>query len=563
MVDCMPRQGEIARLRRSLLRRRSSLDEVNQPHDARVLAAMRFFGSQGFLFATAGGAAVTGSAALVTSVELWRTEDPVWLGAVIANTIGFCIAMATWQWTRRYGMSRGPVLMVLSLMATVPAIAIAVASTVNPDIPAAYVFSAMMWWLPYNVVVAGLYIDERVTNVVAVLCAVVFLGLFATSQGQLSAIEGPPAIVAVLGSWVNGVFIFLCILGMGFLYGRLGNVDREIIVRLIREEDEKHRMAVQEREQERARTVAEEANRAKSAFLSSMSHELRTPLNAINGYTQLLARRTDLAPEIQASLRIMRTSGDHLLTLIDDVLDLAKIEAGHLEFRSDVVDLPSVIASVVDQMRPAAEAGSAALQSQVDPAAGAVMGDERRLRQVLSALIGHAVERAPGGTVDVHVAPADPSRPPQWRFEIRTATTTPPSEPTVEEVGPGLELSISRRLLEGMGSDLSMEQIWGQGWVLSFELALAPIEVRKHQPAQAAGAEQWEIPSDDVLVHLHQLATIGNLVRLRKEIATLTTEAPKQASFLGEVDFHARVFDDRAVLELLDNALARGRTDAG
>lgn len=164
-------------------------------------------------------------------------------------------------------------------------------------------------------------------------------------------------------------------------------------------------VALRTRELEQAKDLAEEANRAKSRFLANMSHELRTPLNGILGFAQILGRDADMNDRNRERLRIIRSSGDHLLGLINDVLDLAKVEAGRVELR------PAPF-SVRDQLRDLeASFAQRALQrglklgvSATDVTTTAVLGDAQRLRQVLENLLGNAIKFTRTGTVRLEVS---------------------------------------------------------------------------------------------------------------------------------------------------------------
>jgi two-component system cell cycle sensor histidine kinase PleC len=228
----------------------------------------------------------------------------------------------------------------------------------------------------------------------------------------------------------------------------------------------------------KAIAAAETANRAKSEFLANMSHELRTPLNAILGFSELI--RDGLDPVAEARLAgyasNVRSAGLHLLGLINDVLDVAKIESGHVELKEDAIDLGESIGSSCQLLAEQARAAGVTIDHAVAPEVPALWADALRLKQILLNLCGNAIKFTPnGGQVRVGVASGK-----QGGVEITVADTgigMPPEDiPRVLEPfvqldsglarrfgGSGLGLSIAKALTELHGGTLAIDSAVGQG----------------------------------------------------------------------------------------------------
>lgn len=159
-----------------------------------------------------------------------------------------------------------------------------------------------------------------------------------------------------------------------------------------------------ERELIHAKEIAEEANKAKSIFLSNMTHELRTPLNAILGFSQILKRDEEISPKHKGFIEMMYNSGNHLLTIINDILDLSKIEAGHMVLEMEAFSIPEAIKEVMNMFYY--KAGEKGLSLQADIAEDLpdeVIADVKRIRQVLINLVGNAVKFTSKGSIELRV----------------------------------------------------------------------------------------------------------------------------------------------------------------
>lgn len=234
-----------------------------------------------------------------------------------------------------------------------------------------------------------------------------------------------------------------------------------------------------------ARDAAEAANRAKSVFLANMSHELRTPLNAILGFSNIMRKDRSASEAQLQSLNIINRSGEHLLKLINDVLEMAKIEAGRVQLENESFDLGNMVRDVTDMMQIRAQ--EKGLQLSLDQSSGFpryIKGDEARLRQVLINLIGNAVKFTKEGEVVLRLGVKD-NAVSHLLIEVEdTGTGISPEDqklifdPFVQvgeyavNQGSGLGLTITRQFIELMGGSLSVNSALGKGSLFLIELPL-------------------------------------------------------------------------------------------
>jgi signal transduction histidine kinase len=247
--------------------------------------------------------------------------------------------------------------------------------------------------------------------------------------------------------------------------------------------------------QDKSRQLAE-ASQHKSQFLANMSHELRTPLNAILGYTELIADGVYGPPseKMLGVLKRLESNGKHLLGLINDVLDLSKIEAGQLKLDLAEYSLRDVAQTVYSAVEPLAADKKLAFKAEVAPDLPRGRGDERRLTQVLLNLVGNAIKFTDTGEVTIRVAAEDGA------YSVAVRDTGPgisaadqeklfqqfqqaDNSITRKKGGTGLGLAISKRIVEMHGGRIWVDSVVGQGSTFAFTL---PVRVERQVAVESA-----------------------------------------------------------------------------
>ncbi|PZO20566.1 MAG: hypothetical protein DCF25_06395 [Leptolyngbya foveolarum] len=241
-----------------------------------------------------------------------------------------------------------------------------------------------------------------------------------------------------------------------------------------------------------AKAAADNANSAKSEFLANMSHELRTPLNGILGYAQILKHSDDLSRENQKGVEVISQCGSHLLTLINDILDLSKIEARRMDLHLTEFSLGTFLQGVAEMCQIRATQKNIEFVYEANALLPkSVCADEKRLRQVLINLLGNAIKFTDQGSVLFRVESATNSKHSLLKFSIRDTGVGMTAEQTqrifqpFEQVGDdsrkaegtGLGLAISTRIIELMGSELMVRSELGKGSHFSFSMAIGALEV--------------------------------------------------------------------------------------
>jgi signal transduction histidine kinase len=265
---------------------------------------------------------------------------------------------------------------------------------------------------------------------------------------------------------------------------------------------------------EAAKEKAEAADRAKSEFLAKMTHELRTPLNAVLGFTQILSRSANLSDEQRQKLEIILSSGEHLLSLINDILQLSKIEAGKTELHLTNFDLNRLADSLKQMLQLKTQVKDLQLNFAIDPAVPRYLrADEGKLRQVLLNLLDNAIKFTDTGSVTLRVGlehqndefstqHSAPIAPCSLHFEVQdTGQGIAPEdlarifEAFVQSEaghkaceGTGLGLAISKHFIELMGGQIQIDSALNEGTTASFAIAATPVQAKDVPPARAQRA---------------------------------------------------------------------------
>ncbi len=264
------------------------------------------------------------------------------------------------------------------------------------------------------------------------------------------------------------------------------NAELDLTNRKLEESNQEleNRVAKRTKELQTAKETAEVANKAKSSFLANMSHELRTPLNAILGFTQIMQRDNSATRSQLENLAVVNRSGEHLLSLINDVLDMSKIEAGHITLHPHSFDLYRLLDTTEEMLEFKADAQKLQLLFERHPNTPQyIRADERKLRQVLINLLNNALKFTTQGGVTLRVK-SDPVDNHLLLFEIEdTGAGIAPEELDTlfdaftqtetgrqSEEGTGLGLPISRKFVQLMGGDIAVSSKLGQGTVLKFQI---------------------------------------------------------------------------------------------
>jgi signal transduction histidine kinase len=337
-----------------------------------------------------------------------------------------------------------------------------------------------------------------------------------------------------------------------------------------------------------AKEAADSASQAKSDFLANMSHELRTPLNGILGYAQILHRDSATNPQQKDKLSIIQQCGNHLLTLINDILDISKIEARKLELCPHEFDLAKLVVGVKEIFQLKAQQKKIVLDCQMINLPSGISADEKRLRQVLINLIGNAIKFTDQGriTLTVSALEGDPALQ-HIRFQV-TDTGVGMTPKQLEKIflpfeqvgdtsrmaeGTGLGLAISGKIIESMGGQLQVESTSGSGSRFWFDLLL-PVATQWHPESlshdlthnltETIVSDQSEAETDTIafvlppikmLIPIYEAAMAGYILEI-KAAAQQLKQQPEYGPFADKILALAEDLDDAAIADLIEPYLA-------
>ena len=340
--------------------------------------------------------------------------------------------------------------------------------------------------LPYLDTGLGHYL-LLMTGIVPVLALI--LGVLYTHELLALSAAEPTVIARLQDSFIKTFAALLMLSGVIAWWMVLTQESRRVAqeesnrqTQLLMQEIESHQRTDAALQQ--AKVVAEQANQAKSRYITAISHELRTPLNSILGYAQILAADEDIPPNRKQAVSVIRKSGDHLLSVIEGTLDIARIEGGKLTLDIKAMDLPELLQQIVGMFELQARNKGLSFKYQpVGEVPPVVRADEKRLRQILINVIGNAVKFTVRGGVTFSVE----CRHDMASFDIRDSGPGIPAadmerifEPftrgsTVQAGGSGVGLTIARMLTDLMGGEMQVSSTPGEGTLFRIRLFLPSV----------------------------------------------------------------------------------------
>ncbi|GAB4058499.1 hybrid sensor histidine kinase/response regulator [Uliginosibacterium sediminicola] len=347
------------------------------------------------------------------------------------------------------------------------------------------------------------YIDSGIAHYLLLMALIVpvivaLLGLFYYHEVQMLGGEDPAVRVALRQAFMKAFAALLLIAGILAWWLVLTHKSRQVAqeesnrqTHLLMREIESHKRT--DEKLQRAKRVADQANQAKSRYITAISHELRTPLNSILGYAQILDGDPAIPAHRQQAIKVIRRSGDHLLSLIEGTLDIARIEGGKLTLETRAIDFAEVVQQLVRMFEQQAHSKGLNFSfEKLSELPAVVRADEKRLRQILINLLGNAIKFTAQGDVTLRLryaremavfeiedsGPGIAAEELERIFEPFSRGSAPQA---AAAGGTGLGLTIARMLTDLMGGEMSVRSVLGEGTCFTLRLFLPQVHA-----AQAA-----------------------------------------------------------------------------
>jgi len=337
---------------------------------------------------------------------------------------------------------------------------------------------------------------------------------------------------------------------------------------------------------EEARQAAEAANQAKTAFLANVSHELRTPLNGILGYTQLLEQAPQLLVKQQEYVKAIHRSGEHLLVLVSDILDISKLQTGRLELQPTAVHFSQLLTALTDWFRDQAKEKGLTFRYESSPyLPTGIVADGKRLRQILLHLLSNAVKFTQHGGITFQVQSTSLPDTTGWHHcqfivtdtgigmtEANLSKLFTPFEQVSEwlhkSAGAGLGLSLAKQLVELMDGQIEVRSSPGQGSTFTVELDLAESQEWQSVSTSARISDQSETsprpvaqtleevtsplkgPPADQAAELYDLSKMGDFMGILDLVNQFEQEDAELGPFVAKVRQWAKDFHDEPIEEL-------------
>ena len=331
-----------------------------------------------------------------------------------------------------------------------------------------------------------------------------------------------------------------------------------LVVSAVRDITERKRF---DQQLEVAAKEAEAASRAKSMFLSTVSHEIRTPMNAILGCAQLMSRDPELGANAKANLKTICQSGEHLIALITDILDMSKVEAGRTELNPSTFNLTQLVEGLASMFQFEARAKALRFEVLVDGESVAyIVADVGKIRQVLINLLGNAIKFTAWGQVTMHITLERKGADQLWLsaqvLDTGSGIATEEQEKLFQpftqvkrgmrkQEGTGLGLAIGRSYARLMGGDITVTSSLGQGSIFHFEIPIEPDEIRRNHPSELIGVNAETAQARTMVVDDRY-----PLEKPRSAVAPLSGVSPEQ---LGELPL--------GLVSQLQDAVQKGEKD--